>query len=101
MAGKTLETTIEIAGVLSPSLQKSIQAAIDRLDEMSKETLDTAGAAEKLAMEISTQEDVLKKLQQGYEDFVVAGDESSESAKQLAVHIHDVSAELDGNKDVL
>lgn len=101
MAGKTLETTIEIAGVLSPSLQKSIQAAIDRLDEMSKETLDTAGAAEKLAMEISTQEDVLKKLQQGYEDFVVAGDESSESAKQLAEHIQDVSAELDGNKDVL
>ena len=63
MAGKTLQSTIEIAGSLSPSLQQAIKQAVDRLEEMSQETLESAGAAAKLAAEISTQESVLKNLQ--------------------------------------
>lgn len=60
MADHTLQSTIEIAGSLSPSLQSAINAAVSRLEEMSKETLEAAGASAQLAAKISTQETVLK-----------------------------------------
>ena len=65
MAGRTLQSTIEIAGTLSPSLQQAIRQAIDRLEEMSEETLESAGAAARLADEIGAQESVLRSLQRG------------------------------------
>ena len=65
MAGKTLQSTIEIAGSLSPSLQQAIKQAVDRLEEMSQQTLESAGAAGKLGAEINRQESVLRKLQRG------------------------------------
>ena len=98
---KTLETSVEISGVLSPSLQAAINNAVSKLDEMSKETLEAAGAAEKLAAEITTQESVLKNLERGYADFVVSGGEGSEEAQQLAQHIQKLSNELDENRDTL
>lgn len=98
---KTLETSVEISGVLSPSLQAAIKNAVNKLEEMSKETLEAAGAAEKLAAEISTQESVLKSLERGYADYVVSGEEGSEEAQQLAQHIQELSNELDENRDTL
>lgn len=98
---KTLETSVEISGVLSPSLQAAIKNAVSKLEEMSKETLEAAGAAEKLAAEISTQESVLKSLERGYADYVVSGEEGSEEAQQLAQHIQELSSELDENRDTL
>lgn len=99
--GKTFESTIEIAGVLSPSLQKAISSAVDKLEDMSKETLNSVGAAEKLAVEIDTQESVLKKLRKGYADYVVDGKESSKEAKNLKKEIEKLSRELNDNKDEL
>lgn len=101
MAGRALQSTIEIAGTLSPSLQQAIRQAVDRLEEMSEETLETAGAAARLADEISTQESVLRNLQRGYADFIVSGQESSDEARQLADRIQDLSDELDENRDTL
>ena len=101
MAGRALQSTIEIAGTLSPSLQQAIRQAVDRLEEMSEETLETAGAAARLADEISTQESVLRNLQRGYADFIVSGQESSDEARQLADRIQDLSDELDDNRDTL
>lgn len=101
MAGRALQSTIEIAGTLSPSLQQAIRQAVDRLEEMSEETLETAGAAAQLADEISTQESVLRNLQRGYADFIVSGRESSDEARQLADRIQDLSDELDENRDTL
>ncbi|MFR7624505.1 MAG: phage tail tape measure protein [Hominenteromicrobium sp.] len=101
MAGKTLQSTIEIAGTLSPSLQQAIKQAIDRLEEMSQETLESAGAAAKLAAEISTQESVLKNLQRGYEDYIVSGSESTDEALKLADTIQDLSNELNENRGAL
>lgn len=101
MANTPLKTTVEIAGVLSPSLQKSIQEAVDRLDAMSQETLDSAGAAAKLSAEIKAQEDVLRNLQRGYEDFVVSGKESSDAAKQVADQIQSLSGDLTENRETL
>lgn len=101
MAGKTLQSTIEIAGTLSPSLQQAIKQAVDRLEEMSQETLESAGAAAKLAAEISTQESVLKNLQRGYEDYIVSGSESTDEALKLADTIQDLSSELNENRETL
>lgn len=101
MAGRTLQSTIEIAGTLSPSLQQAIRQAIDRLEEMSEETLESAGAAARLADEIGAQESVLRSLQRGYADYIVSGRESSDEALQLASRIQDLSDELDENRDTL
>ena len=101
MSGRTLQSTIEIAGTLSPSLQQAIRQAIDRLEEMSEETLESAGAAARLADEIGAQESVLRSLQRGYADYIVSGRESSDEARQLASRIQDLSDELDENRDTL
>ena len=101
MAGRALQSTIEIAGTLSPSLQQAIRQAIDRLEEMSEETLESAGAAARLADEIGAQESVLRSLQRGYADYIVSGRESSDEARQLASRIQDLSDELDENRDTL
>lgn len=98
---KALETSVEISGVLSPSLQAAIQNAVSGLARIGEETLEAAGAAEKLAAEITTQESVLKSLERGYADFVVSGEEGSEEAQQLAQQIQQLSSELDENRDTL
>lgn len=101
MAGRTLQSTIEIAGTLSSSLQQAIRQAVDRLEEMSEETLESAGAAARLADEIGAQESVLRSLQRGYADYIVSGRESSDEARRLAGRIQDLSDELDENRDTL
>lgn len=101
MADHTLQSTIEIAGSLSPSLQAAINAAVSRLEEMSKETLEAAGASAQLAAKISTQETVLKNLEQGYADYVVTGQEGTEEAEQLASTIQELSGELTENRGAL
>lgn len=101
MADHTLQSTIEIAGSLSPSLQSAINAAVSRLEEMSKETLETAGASAQLAAKISTQETVLKNLEQGYADYIVTGQEGTEEAEQLASTIQELSGELTENRGTL
>ena len=101
MADHTLQSTIEIAGSLSPSLQSAINAAVSRLEEMSKETLEAAGASAQLAAKISTQETVLKNLEQGYADYIVTGQEGTEEAEQLASTIQELSGELTENRGTL
>lgn len=101
MADHTLQSTIEIAGSLSPSLQSAINAAVSRLEEVSKETLEAAGASAQLAAKISTQETVLKNLEQGYADYIVTGQEGTEEAEQLASTIQELSGELTENRGTL
>ena len=101
MADHTLQSTIEIAGSLNPSLQSAINAAVSRLEEMSKETLEAAGASAQLAAKISTQETVLKNLEQGYADYIVTGQEGTEEAEQLASTIQELSGELTENRGTL
>ena len=101
MADHTLQSTIEIAGSLSPSLQSAINAAVSRLEKMSKKTLEAAGASAQLAAKISTQETVLKNLEQGYADYIVTGQEGTEEAEQLASTIQELSGELTENRGTL
>lgn len=98
---RTLETSVEISGVLSPSLQAAIRNAVNQLEEMSEETLEAAGAAERLAAEITTQESVLRSLERGYADFVVSGEEGTDEARALADQIQELSSELDENRGTL
>jgi phage-related minor tail protein len=99
--GKTLQSTIELSGVLSPSLQAAINGAVDRLADMAQETLDTADAASRLVAEMDAQEDILKAMQKAYAGYAASGEESSEQAQDLADRIRTVSQELDDNRDVL
>ena len=101
MASKTLQSTIEIAGVLSPSLQAAINNAVSKLEEISQETLDAAGASEKLCVEMDAQESVLKALQRGYADYVLSGQESSDEAQALADKIQQLSEELGDNREAM
>lgn len=98
---KTLKTSVEIAGILSPSLQSAIMDAVNRLEEMSEETLNAAGAAEQLAAKVKTQETVLESLERGYADFVISGEEGTEKALALAEQIQKVSTDLDEDRDAL
>lgn len=100
-SGKTLQSTIEISGVLSPSLQAAINSAVDRLADMAEETLDSADAASRLVAEMSSQEDVLKTLQKAYAGYVASGEEGSEKAQDLANRIRVVSGELEENRETL
>lgn len=100
-SGKTLQSTIELSGVLSPSLQKAIDGAVDRLSEMSKETLESADAATRLVAEMNAQEDILKTLQRAYAGYAASGEESSEQAQDLAKRIRTVAGELDENRNTL
>lgn len=100
-SGKTLQSTIEISGVLSPTLQKAINKAVDKLSEMSEETLDSADAASRLVAEMDQQENILKTMQKAYAGYAASGEESSEAAQDLAKRIRTVSGELDDNRQTL
>ena len=100
-SGKTLQSTIEISGVLSPSLQAAINNAVGKLSDMAEETLDTADAASRLVAEMSAQEDILKNMQKAYAGYAASGEESSEEAQELAQKIQTVSSELEENRGTL
>ena len=100
-SGKTLQSTIEISGVLSPSLQAAINSAIDRLADMAEETLESADAASRLVAEMSEQENVLSTLQKAYAGYVANGEESGTQAQELANKIKVVSGELEENREIL
>ena len=63
---KTLQTSIEIGGILSPSLQKSIANAVNELNKMSKSTIESATTAQKLSLNLSAEEKVMAKLKDEY-----------------------------------
>ena len=100
-SGKTLQSTIEISGVLSPTLQAAINNAVSKLSSMAEETLDSADAASRLVAEMSEQENVLNALKRAYAGYAVEGKESSEEAQKLAQKIEDVSGELSENRQKL
>lgn len=98
---KTLETVIDIAGNLSPSLEKAISKAVEDLERISKETYEAAGAAGQLAERIETEETVLKNLEKQYENFFVEGKENTEQAEKIADKIQKLSEDLNDHKETL
>ena len=98
---RTLETSIELSGVLSPSLQKAMNSAVSGLNKMSAETMQAASAGEKLAAKIRQQETELQQAVKAYADYALGGEEGSEEAQQLAQQIDQLSSEIDENKSEL
>lgn len=97
----TLQTSIEISGILSPSLQQAISKAVNELNKMSQETLEAASTSQKLAAQIKTEESVLKNLEQGYADYVLQGREGTDEAQRLARQIQSLNGEINDNRDRL
>ncbi|MCL1867069.1 MAG: hypothetical protein FWF82_06635, partial [Oscillospiraceae bacterium] len=98
---RVMSTVVDISGTLSPSLQKAVDDAVGRLENMSAEMLDSAGSAAKLAVEIDSQEETLKALQKQYANYVVSGEDGTVQAEKLAGTIQSLSKELTDNKNTL
>lgn len=98
---KTLQTSIEIGGILSPSLQKSIANAVNELNKMSKSTIESATTAQKLSLNLSAEEKVMAKLKDEYAGYVIEGKEGSKEAQNLASRIQELNGDINNNRDRL
>ena len=108
--GKVMQTTINIGGGIDESLGSAIDRAVKNLDKISDAAIEAAGAAGKLSDKIRDQEHdlveatmepskkALADAQRQYASYVLAGEESSDQAQELADTIKDLARELDGNK---
>lgn len=96
--GKVMQTTINIGGGIDESLGSAIDRAVKNLDKISDAAIEAAGAAGKLSDKIRDQEKALADAQRQYASYVLAGEESSDQAQELADTIKDLARELDGNK---
>ena len=96
--GKVMQTTINIGGSIDASLGSAIERAVKNLDKISDSAFKAAGAAGKLSDKIRDQEKALTNAQRQYASYVLAGEESSDQAQELADTIKDLARELDGNK---
>lgn len=101
MAGKQLEAELMISGDLDESLKKAIQAAADRMDEISEAANSAAGATGELSDMIKRQQKTLQAAQTQYASFILNNDEACEEAQALAKGIADLTADLNKNKSAL
>ena len=93
-----MTATIGINGDIDPSLQRAVERATELMKNLSEETLDSADAATKLAQEITAERKTLQQALRRYQDFVVAGEENTDQAEELAVAIQDLSKKLNADK---
>lgn len=101
MAGKTLETVIQISGALDHSVKKALDTVADNMDQLEAAARKAGGAAGELAGKISDQSKVLEVAQKKYASYVLAGEEGSEQAQKLASEIEELSQDLNRNKAAL
>ena len=93
-----MTATIGINGDIDPSLQRAVERATELMKNLSEETLDSADAATKLSREITAERKTLQQALRRYQDFVVAGEENTDQAEELAVAIQDLSKKLNADK---
>ena len=93
-----MTATIGINGDIDPSLQRAVERATELMKNLSEETLDSADAATKLSQEITAERKTLQQALRRYQDFVVAGEENTDQAEELAVAIQDLSKKLNADK---
>ena len=93
-----MTATIGINGDIDPSLQRAVERATELMKNLSEETLDSANAATKLSQEITAERKTLQQALRRYQDFVVAGEENTDQAEELAVAIQDLSKKLNADK---
>lgn len=101
MAGKKLDAALRISGELDASLRKAIEAAADRMDEISDAAQKAGGATAELSNMIKKQGQTLKAAQTQYAAFVLNGEEATAEAQALASGIAELTADLNKNKSAL
>ncbi len=96
--GREFETILNFGGSIDPSLGSAIDAAVKRLEQISESATEAAGAAGKLTDKIQKQEKVLRQAEAQYASFVLAGEENTEQAQELAREIQELARELNNDK---
>ena len=101
MSGKTLTTTVSINGDVSASVQKAFTETSNKLSELQKAALQTAGATDKLSAVIDQQSEELENAKKAYSDYILSGEKSRKKAKELESNIKKLTKELDENEENL
>ena len=98
---KELEAKLNISGELDASLKSAIQAAADRMEQMSEAADKAEGATAALNNMIKQQEKTLKAATAQYQSYILSGEQSTKEAQDLASGIMALSDDLARNKDAL
>ena len=96
--GKEMKATIVIDGKTDPAIRKAIEDLANNMDDIEAAAKAAAGASGELASVIKNQEKTLKKAQAAYQNYALAGEESSDAAQELAREITALSSDLERNK---
>lgn len=98
---KEMKTTVKIGGEVDASVRKAAESVSDSLDALERAAQSAAGPVSDLYDQISNQTKALKKTQIQYAGYVLAGEESSDAAQELADEIRQLSNDLNSNRSAL
>lgn len=98
---KELEAVVRISGNIDAKLKSAIEAAVRRLDQLEEAARESGGAVGELADKIKDQGAELKAAQKQYANYVLAGEEGTEQAQELAAKIKQLSSDLNENKSAM
>lgn len=98
MAGKQLTTEVVIGGKLEAAFSKSVDAVGEKMEVLQAAADKAATAYDKLSDKIKDQSDELKAAKKRYAAYILAGEESTEQAEDLAKEIKEMSASLKKNE---
>lgn len=101
MAKREMETTVKISGKVEASMQKALDSVSNDMERLEKAAKSAAGPAGELADKISKQSKELKRAQTEYAGYVLAGEEGSDAARELAARITELSNDLNSNRSAL
>ena len=98
---RDMETVIRISGNLDASLRRVIEQAAERIEQLNDVARQSADAVDAMSDKIRDQSNDLKKAQRQYANYVLAGERSSEQAKELAKKIQRLSRDLRENRSAM
>ena len=101
MAGKTFTTTLSINGEIDASVKKAFDGVADKLSDIQKAAIQSAGATDKLVAAIDAQSDKLEAAKKAYTEYILSGEKSAKKAKELEGNIRRLATELGENESKL
>ena len=97
-SAKQLEAKLQISGELEASLKAAIKNAEKSMDTFATAAEKAEGATAALSKTIKSQEKQLQAAQKMYQSLALAGDTTSQEARDLAAAIDDLTWDLENNK---
>lgn len=98
---QTLNNAVLQAKNQQQAIQNELEQTTAKLEKISAESKDAAGAFDKLADEIGQQENELSDLKRKYADLVLEQGKGSKEAKDLKNQIKSLSGEIVDNKNTM